>query len=174
MAEEAARLEPPGSEEDGEQKLGTTSVSAEDSSLPPAPDVTYDATILESQNGEQQGPEIGSPEIAQWEREGGQDAETAVQESAIGSSASQEKTVGLEEGGREQRGERTEGDGKSEDDNNGRGEKEEWMDILGSGELKKKVHNMYSCMRVVFSLASRRATLTFLLVVLGFASRWWC
>ena len=113
-------------EEDGENKPLQTSTSTEDGRLPSAPDVTYDATYLDS------GSEQKTTRESETEREGeggGGGGEPAATEE--GSSAAKEKAVRFGEEVREEAAERQEGDGQEEEG--------EWMDILGSGELKKKV-----------------------------------
>ena len=100
--------------EERAQEMSTT--DEEDSRVPSAPDVTYDATVLE-QN--QHSGETGG--------EGGEARTT--------NGASKERAVRFKEeevAGREER----EGGDKREKEEE---EKDEWMDILGSGDLKKKV-----------------------------------
>ena len=125
MAEETAHPSPD-SEEDGKQNL---EASSGDNGIPTsAPDVTYDATILEDEH---------CPEGAKDCSENGDE-----QGSELESTAKREK---VEEAVHPV--ERTEGDGREEEGEGGQSENEEWMDILGSGELKKKVHTMtQSCM----------------------------
>ena len=107
------------SEEDGEQKLDQTSAGAEESRLPSAPDVTYDATLMESCSGAQNG-EVDEGESAGGAKEKAVRFEEVVKEHTV------EVPVEGEKG--EEEGERPVGT-----------DTEEWMDILGSGELKKKV-----------------------------------
>lgn len=116
----ASARDQPRMEENGENTPLQTSTSTEDGRLPSAPDVTYDATLLDSQS-EQKTRRDGET------AEGG--GEPVTEE---GSSAEKKKAVRFGEEVREQpAAERSEGDGQEEDS--------EWMDILGSGELKKKV-----------------------------------
>ena len=119
--------------EDVEEKpLEETSTNVEDSRLPPAPDVTYDATLLENQSetssgsagGRERGEENGQEE---GEKE---EARSAAKEKAVRFEGVDEKRT---EGGE---GEEEEGRERQKD---GRTEEDEWMDILGSGDLKKKV-----------------------------------
>lgn len=129
--ENTGLIEPSGS---GENGLDPSSMNTEDNSLSPAPDVTYDATILESQkqSSEQQQQDLGkekdSEEVGIEEGE-----ESANQKDVTESSAVQEKAVKFENGEREQQAEQ--GDSTKEEEK----QEDEWMDILGSGELKKKV-----------------------------------
>ena len=128
MAEEAPEATNPAepsphlrSEEDGKQTLEGSPVGEGDGGLPAsAPDVTYDATVLDNEH---------CPEGTKDCTENG-DGETA------GTKKKVEEAVRL--------GQRTEGDGREEEEEQGKGgqsenDDEEWMDILGSGALKKKV-----------------------------------
>lgn len=141
--EENTRLiEPPGSEESG---LDPASMSTEESSVSPAPDVTYDTTILESQKQSSEQQQQGS-EKAKDSAEGGAEEgeeESAKQKGETGSGAMQEKTVRFEGEKQVEQSVSTKDEEKEED---------EWMDILGSGDLQKKVltNNITVCMYLHF------------------------
>lgn len=108
--------------ETGEERLQEISTTGgEDSRLPPAPDVTYDTTVLEQNPGE-------AAALQGSGREGGCERDAR-------SGTPKEKAVRFkEEVAREDPPVEAGGAGGEEDE-----EKEEWMDILGSGDLKKKV-----------------------------------
>ena len=105
----------------------------EDSRLPTAPDVTYDATVIEQNQSEPTAP--GGD--GEKEKEEGSEKENK-------SAPPKEKAVRFKEEV-EREGSPPE---KSTDGDRGdkkeREEEDEWMDILGSGDLKKKVGNPYS------------------------------
>ena len=127
-----------GAVEAREQKLEAASANG-DSNSPAAPDVTYDTTILEahvqsstttSTGGD---PTKEKSDAEEGEEEGREVGEKAGQDG----SGTKQETVRSEDGEKEQTKEkRTEG---GENSGAKEEEKEEWMDILGSGELKKKV-----------------------------------
>lgn len=131
-AEENTRLIEPS--RSGENGLDPSSMNTEDNSLSPAPDVTYDTTILESQKQSNEEQQQGLGEAKDSEEKGVEEKErSAKQNDGTGSSTVQEKAVKFENGGREQQAEQS-GSTKEEEK-----QEDEWMDILGSGELKKKV-----------------------------------
>ncbi|CAI7996314.1 Peptidyl-prolyl cis-trans isomerase FKBP8 [Geodia barretti] len=91
----------------GEERAHEMSATdGEDSRVPAAPDVTYDATLLEQHQ-----------------------SETTAKEKAV---RFKEEVTGLEEDPPIARGEEDKKEKEEE-------EKDEWMDILGTGDLKKKV-----------------------------------
>ena len=130
-----------GAVEAREQKLEAASANG-DSSLPAAPDVTYDTTILEghvqsstttSAGGD---PTKEKSDAEEGEEEGREVGEKAGQDG----SGTKQETVRSEDGEKEQtKDKRTEGGEGGKNSGTEEEEKEEWMDILGSGELKKKV-----------------------------------
>ena len=115
--------------ETGEERLQEMSTtSGEDSRLPPAPDVTYDATVLEQNPGEAAALQgSGREESGERDARSGTPKEKAVRF---------KEEVAREDPPEEARGE---GGGEDKRDMEEDEEKEEWMDILGSGDLKKKV-----------------------------------
>lgn len=143
-AEENKRLIEPS--RSGENGLDPSSTNTEDNSLSPAPDVTYDATILESQKQSPEEQQQGLGEAKDSEEKGVKEEGSAKQNDGTGGSAVQEKALEFENGGREQQAEQS-GSTKEEEK-----EEDEWMDILGSGELKKKVptNNIFPCLSRVF------------------------
>lgn len=128
-----------------------TSTDIKDSRVASAPDVTYDATLLEDQNDASGGV-----------REGGRNEESrkdATEQNSVGEegNTTREKAVRFEEADEK----RTEGDvmnkegmqTQTQNRSSQVEEKDDWMDILGSGDLKKKVgdnftlhmHNISHC-----------------------------
>ena len=112
------------SKEEGFEEEGGAHEAAgglEDSRSPDAPDVTYDATVLEQNQSEAASGSGGGEEGGREERE------KAVRF---------KEEVAVEETGR--LGEGVRGETERE---------EEWLDILGSGDLKKKVsfYNLCVC-----------------------------
>lgn len=135
-AEHPAEASPDlGSEEDEKQNLEASSVNEGDSGIPAsAPDVTYDATVLENEHCPERGKDCA-------ENGDGSGMETATTKEKV------EEAVQL--------GQRTEGDGREEGEEGKGGQSEnddeEWMDILGSGALKKKVRTLKEfCMILIW------------------------
>ncbi|CAI7996312.1 Peptidyl-prolyl cis-trans isomerase FKBP8 [Geodia barretti] len=107
----------------GEERAHEMSATdGEDSRVPAAPDVTYDATLLEQHQSETTAGGEGGGE--RGARTSGTAKEKAVR--------FKEEVTGLEEDPPIARGEEDKKEKEEE-------EKDEWMDILGTGDLKKKV-----------------------------------